>query len=362
MEEEATQVGGKLLGYGAYGCVFMPPLLCKGERRPLGQTVVSKIGVSEDLIKDLKKLNYIAENIPEADKYFIVSKDRQLCQPAERQIENPKEIEECYRGSDKLSSYTMTSLKMYRMNYGGQELDNRLSIGPSLNIWNFGKHILEGLTLLMVHGVVHADLHTSNIVVDNRGTPRAIDFGSALFIRNESDIKLPQLERLMHRNFGSIEDISRYYQEPPEVPLFNGFFKHLDTRTVMEGVFRYRPKLLVNLQALLGISKATVMNQVENYRKNTRFFERDPDLIQWFKHHWHTYDAWSIGYILMGIMVDLSRMGVDLDRHPKINKMKRALRGLLNFNCIERFNAARALAEWDSPANPIIVKYAKKWI
>ena len=359
---EDTQVGGKLLGYGAYGCVFMPPLLCKGERKPLGPSVVSKIGVGEDLSKDLSKLKFIAENIPEADKYFIVTKDRQLCTPAENQIETPREIDNCYGGADKLASYTLTSLKMYRMNYGGRELDSPNAIGTQTNIWQFGKHLLEGLTLLMVHGVIHADLHTSNIVVDSRSVPRIIDFGSALFMRNASDIKLPQLERLMHRNFAAIEDISRYYQEPPEVPLFNGFFKHIDTRTVMESVFRYRPKLLINLQALLGINKTTVMSQVEKYRRHTRFFERDPDLINWFKLHWHTYDAWSAGYILMGILVDLSKMGVDIDRNPKINNMKRALRGLLNFNCIDRFNAAKALAEWDSPTNPIIVKYAKKWI
>ncbi len=359
---EDTQVGGKLIGYGAYGCVFIPPLLCKGERRPLGTNIVSKIGVGEDLTKDLVKLKYLADKIPEADKYFIITKDKQLCQPAANQIEKPREIEECYRGADKLASYTLTSLRMYRMNYGGRELDSPNAIGSHTNVWQFGKHLLEGLTLLMVHGVIHADLHTSNIVVDNKNIPRIIDFGSALFMRNESDIKKSQLERLMHRNFGAIEDISRYYQEPPEVPLFNGFFKGIDTRTVMEAMFRYRPKLLVNLQALLGISKGTVMSQVERYRRQTRYFEQNPELVEWFKLHWHTYDAWSAGYILMGILVDMSKMGVDIDRNPKINNMKKALRGLLNFNCIDRFNAAQALAVWDSPENPIIVKYAKKWL
>ena len=79
MEE---QIGGKLLGLGAYGCAFMPPLLCKGESRSVGARVVGKLGREKDLQKDFLKLKYISENVPMASKYFTVTRDKRLCEPA----------------------------------------------------------------------------------------------------------------------------------------------------------------------------------------------------------------------------------------------------------------------------------------
>ncbi len=356
------QVGGKLLGLGAYGCAFMPPLLCKGETRPVGARVVGKLGRPKDLEKDYLKLKYISDNVPLASKYFTVTRDKALCEPAMKQIENPEEIRRCLREVDTIASYPLKDLRLLRMSYGGKPLDSVGSINRNTNFWKFGKHLLEGLTLLMVRGIVHADLHDGNLLVTSNGLPFIADFGNSYFVRDSKDIKINELEFLFRRNFDRMEQISRYTQEPPEVPLFNGFFGQIGIEEIVENIFKYRPKLVRNLLLLLGKTRTDIFKEINEYRANTQYFERDPNLVEWWKLHWHTYDIWSGGYILLNIMADMAKLGINFEGMSKYNDMKKALSGMLNFNCIKRLNAAQALAIWDSPNNNVIQRYAKKWL
>ena len=355
------QVGGKLLGHGVYGCAFMPPLLCRGEVRPRNRTFVTKLGRKEDLQGDFNKLKYLADTVPKAEEYFSVPKNKTLCQPAIKQLESKEEIERCLRETDAISSYQLQGLRILNMNFVGKTIRSDGAITSRTNIWKVGHHLLEGLTLLMVNGIVHGDLHSDNVAIDALGTVRILDFGNSIFMRSMRDIKERDLENIFSRPFESLEEMTRYNQEPPEVPLYNAFFNNQNLNSVVEGIFINRPKLVRNLQLVLGISRDAIKKQVREYRTNTAYFEDNPNLVEWWKHHWHTYDAWSGGYILLGLLMDLHTMGVKFDS-GRLNKMKEALRGLLNFNCIKRLNAAQALAIWDSPNNPIITKYAKSWI
>jgi len=365
--ETEDQEGGKLLGYGVSGCAFMPPLLCKGETKPKNKLLVTKIGVKADLMDDFAKLKYISDNVPLAETYFVITKDTKLCEPSKKQVEPQSSIDKCFAEADALSSYSLGSLRLLRMNYGGVPMRDPGAIGPQTNIWDFGKHLLEGLTLLMVNGIVHADLHSNNVVVKG-GLPRIIDFGNSFFMRTNRDMNRKlrgQLESYFHRPVYTLENATRYTQEPPEGPLFNGFFEGIPTNKILEGIFKYRNRFITNLHAILGITKGTIVKQITDYRSKTKYFERDPNLEEWWKLHWHTYDAWGAGYLLLSVIADLSIAGVDFERSSmykgKFNKMKEALRGLLNFNCIKRLDAAGALAIWDSPNNPILKKYAADW-
>ncbi len=360
-DSEYDQTGGKLLGHGVYGCAFMPPLLCRGETRHRNKTWVTKLGRREDLQGDFNKLKYLADTVPRAEDYFSIPKNKTLCQPAAQQLEDKEEIARCLRETDAISSYQLQGLRILNMNFVGKTIRSDGAITNRTNLWTSGKHLLEGLTLLMVNGIVHGDLHSDNVAIDPQGTIRIIDFGNAIFMRSMRDIKERDLENIFSRPFESLEEMTRYNQEPPEVPLYNAFFNNQNLNSVVDGIFMNRPKLIRNLQVVLGITKETVKNQVREYRSNTAYFEDNPNLVEWWKHHWHTYDAWSGGYILLGLLMDQHLMGVKFDA-GRLTKMKEALRGLLNFNCIKRFNAAKALAVWDSPSNPIIVKYAKKWL
>ena len=55
------QQGGKRLSEGAYGCIFTPPLICRGERSPRGGWKNGKLGKITD--KDDIKGELIAAKV-----------------------------------------------------------------------------------------------------------------------------------------------------------------------------------------------------------------------------------------------------------------------------------------------------------
>ncbi len=364
---EYLQTGGKLLGMGVDGCVFMPPLLCKGDTKAERGKLTGKLGLSEYIQPEYKIMKYITETIPHAEEYFKVLKGKQNpCKiaPLEDQIERPMELEMCFSESETVSAYDLGRLRMLTMSYGGEPLKAPGSITARTDYWAFGRHLLEGATLLMAYGVVHADLHSNNLLVKN-GLPIIFDFSSSYFVRSSRDIKERDLEHIFRRKVTSIDDISGRNQHPPEVVLFNGLFNNYSIKEDLESIFKERRPIINLMEIYLGVSKEDLINQINDYRKSTNYFERDPNIVEWWKHHWHTYDAYSIGYILLKLMLNMERIGVDLTAKygsVKMKKMKTALQGLLNFNCVKRFNAAQALAIWDSADNKIIKKHATKWL
>jgi hypothetical protein len=63
--------GGKLLAQGEYGCVFDPPLLCRGDKASNLSNNTHKVGklTTGDDIKNEILVARMFENRPEAKKY-----------------------------------------------------------------------------------------------------------------------------------------------------------------------------------------------------------------------------------------------------------------------------------------------------
>lgn len=367
MEDDYLQTGGKLLGMGVDGCVFMPPLLCKGDTKAPKGKLTGKLGLAEYIEPEYKVMKYITDTIPHADEYFKVLKGKKnpcSIAPIEDQPEKLTELETCFTESETVSLYDRRRLRLLTMSYGGEPLKAAGSISAKTDYWAFGRHLLEGATLLMAFGVVHADLHSNNVLVKD-GLPIIFDFSNSYFVRTAKDIKERDLENLFHRKIVSLDDISSRNQHPPEVVLFNGLFNKYTISDDLESIFKERRPIINLMEIYLGVSKQDLIDQIQEYRRSTQYFEREPDIVKWWKHHWHTYDAYSVGYILLKLMLNMERVGIDLEEKygvAKVRKMKEVLRGLLNFNCVKRLNAAQALAIWDEPKNNIIKKYAAKWL
>ena len=66
--------GGSAIASGSYGCVFKPPLKCKGENRP-DEKYVSKLMLNQHANEEIKELIHvksIINTLPEKNqKYFI---------------------------------------------------------------------------------------------------------------------------------------------------------------------------------------------------------------------------------------------------------------------------------------------------
>ena len=75
------QQGGRLLAQGHYGCIFDPPLICRGDKAPKGGWKKGKLGKLTE-ITDIKSEIMAAEvfkDKPAAKKYFILPELDTLC-------------------------------------------------------------------------------------------------------------------------------------------------------------------------------------------------------------------------------------------------------------------------------------------
>ena len=72
MERYGNIKGGKVIGVGAYGCVFQPPLPCKEGKQPTDD-MVSKLMDTEEANKEMDEIRKVTDRlgeIPNAGRYF----------------------------------------------------------------------------------------------------------------------------------------------------------------------------------------------------------------------------------------------------------------------------------------------------
>lgn len=169
------QVGGRLLGQGVYGCTFSPAPRCAGGRvfdRIGDLPAVGKI-TSEDSREELGVGRAIMA-LPLARNYFALPSES--CQP-ELPVRDP-DVNDCRvvtesEGSTKFSMLIMPAAGTQLIRYAEQ-------LGRLGNTYvDMFVHLLEGMVIYQNAGYVHNDIHMGNVLVDERGVARFIDFGLA---------------------------------------------------------------------------------------------------------------------------------------------------------------------------------------
>ncbi|KAF8504167.1 kinase-like domain-containing protein [Gautieria morchelliformis] len=85
---------------------------------------------------------------------------------------------------------TPIALKVLRRNRRTQDEVNE-SFQQEVAIWR-AKDIADGLAYMHGKGLVHGDLKSANVMIDEHGHARLIDFGLAHFINTHVDVDLPE--------------------------------------------------------------------------------------------------------------------------------------------------------------------------
>ena len=84
--------GGKIKGYGAFGCVFQPSLTCKDPNNTIiNKDYVSKLQNNEEGEKEMRIGKYIKKNLNNYEDYTIIPESK--CKPASTQKD--KDIKKC---------------------------------------------------------------------------------------------------------------------------------------------------------------------------------------------------------------------------------------------------------------------------
>jgi serine/threonine protein kinase len=370
MEDETlnriTLYGGSFVGAGVSGCVIRPPLLCKGQTKvPDGD--LAKIAKILEPNEAKHELAIAAElrKIPMSKNYFTYSDQKKACEPLpqEKQVDKDGRVRMDYQSGRcraVLEYASLSYFRMFTMPNSGEPYTKKKYNLQNFDFWDFGKHLLEGLSLLLVHGIVHLDLHSNNVVIDDYMVPRIIDWGSSTQGPFATEDELKQI--VIGRRFSL-----GYKQEPPEIPIFVAAYKGRPSiDTVIDEMFVARRDIVYDLQSVTGIDSRIVKEQLESFRNRTVFLERELNFVKWWKAHWHTYDIWGLGILLLKMLEQFEkRVRGFLDRPEYAEKKQKiisALRGMCNFNCFERLNAVQALAKWDGPNNHIIRRFGAKWL
>ena len=340
----ALRTGGKLLDKGGYGCIFVPPLVCK-DTRPSGKDDMNTI---DKLMKanDAKEEFTIGERVrrlPLWKNYFIVAD--MMCVPAPANQQKDKDIGKC----KVIDTKSLEGYRLLRMRFGGQPLDlYRMNIYAH-KFGDFAKHIIEAGALLSLFGIVHRDLHFGNILVDSENVPRIIDYNLSI------DVQRPVVRGNLLHTFSV-----NYIQEPPDYCLINGLIQGMDGYDTIEKIVNER-QILGKLVSVLGIGKAEMREQLVDFYGKSKLIQNN-DIEGWFRTYWDKIDSWSIGVILTKILSGL--MLWPQFRKGELPTLQQTLipvlREMCNFDPSRRINCVVALAKLD-PQNFIVKKFGREW-
>jgi len=286
------QSGGRLLGQGVYGCTFEPAPRCAGGKvfKTIGDLpAVGKI-TSEDSAAELA-IGKAIMALPLASSYFALPSAG--CTPS-LPVNDP-DVKDCRVITE---SGEGTKFSMLLMPTAGEQLIKYAANMSRLaeNYKRIFTHLLEGAVIYQDAGYVHNDIHMGNVLVDDKGVARYIDFGLAFRV---SDVKA-----WGDSNLGT-QFRPQYIWQAPEVHawrmVLNGVrvvdgvrqLKEVNPEyTVMEHHFPTRKLALTALADLLTTSKLVAKRDggafVREYGK--RFDSWRIGLCMWF--FWNDMLQW----------------------------------------------------------------------
>ena len=342
-----VQAGGKLIGQGAYGCIFSPPLTCRGETKPRRGWKTKKLGKMTEIsdIKNEITASKVLGRFPDAKNYCILPEIDTLCKPAPMSQQREKDLKDC----EALEKYGTESMMEYELDFGGKTLKTRIQMTDfttTFPFFRFMGDMLEIGAFLVLHGCIHNDLHGNNIVMKNDFRPRLIDFGRSYIY---SSINKATVEELT-----GVQYDAGLGQIPPEITAHHGIHNGIPFKTILADIYTKKPGLLA-AERVLGLSRREQLADFRDFWLTSKSIH-DDDWVTFYKLYWPVVDSWSIGHNLVGILkrLLLSRKFVESDEWiKKQGVIKDVLKGLLQASPKKRLDAVEALAIYD-PMNDVV--------
>lgn len=338
--ETSLQYGGRLLGTGVHGCTFDPAPRCAGGsvfQKVHGVPAVGK--VTNDYVEDELSIGRSLMRLPLGPQYFALP--TQHCTPA--LPVKDKDAGECDILGEEENQKRLTVLAMP---YAGMELLKWIPNNPLRAAENYERmfiHLLEGILLYQEKGIVHNDIHMGNIMVDEMGVARYIDFGLAYYAKQAVDLETANLgSRFRPQYVFQAPEIHAWRMMINKVPLIDGMRQLYDVNPEYGRMEHQFPKRLPAMAALEGLMNHNDAFRTENFAAFIRTF-------------WNKIDAWRIG-LCMWLLWD------DLLHWPWIKKsdlwkrrdvIRQVLGGLTEFDVRKRMTVSDALRVLD-PKNRML--------
>ena len=197
-KKEFLGLGGAAIAAGGFGCIFLPPLKCKGEERPTGK-VVSKLLTTTNATKEFNEAKEIQSIIKDKlgeivyGKYFIFPEKK--CEVEKLEKEDLKNFNEKCKNLTRNGVYdhninlNLSEVRILELTNGGSDLDTTISTMKTDDEFKrFSTSLLQLLTEAIVPmnrvGVLHFDIKAPNILIDDDYQMRLIDWGLSIVAKN----------------------------------------------------------------------------------------------------------------------------------------------------------------------------------
>ena len=343
-------IGGKLLDTGTYSCVFEPKLYCKGERPSRYATrhgtvrshgrMISKL-MTRDEAETEWEISERIRNIPMWKNYYSVSET--MCELGSKQTD--KDI---YTKCKMIKNIPANQLRVLQMPYAGKPIYN-YPITSAFDLQKFMIHVIESGALLQVSKIVHFDLHSGNILVDDHTVPRIIDFNLSMMANGP--VPESQLSYRFSRNF-------HLTQQPPDYTAVIGINQDKDMHTISNAI--EKKQIIQDIRSFLHIPPSVMISDISNMIRTNTYIKRG-DIVGWFQRYWKVIDSWAIGtYFIEFLRKHMMTPHIHDQYKKNFSKIKHVLQKLCAIHPDARWNCMEALA-YLHPNSIIIKKYGQQW-
>ena len=338
------QEGGDILGRGSYGCVFMPPLACKEEvpHDPRQGTPIDKL-TTRSIASHEMDISRRIHKLPLWKHYFIVPES--VCEPAPASQQADKSFRDCKH----VDPTHLERYRLLRMRYGGTPLSSHRMNFAKHSFYDFALHLIEAGAILTLFGIIHMDIHGSNVVVNKENVPRIIDFNLSVDI-NQKGILLSK----------------EYMPELTQISPDNSLVKAIGNQRGAEAIHDIltSKRNIQILSSVLGVSVKEQKNQLVQFYKGSKVIQRG-DIQKWFSHYWRVQDSWAIGFLLTTLLSEMSRWPsfAQSDYASYSDRMLPVLRKMCALSPRKRFDCVQALQALE-PTHYLFRTYprTKEWL
>ena len=197
-EKNIFNLGGAAIASGGFGCVFLPPLKCKGVERPTGK-VVSKLLTTknaEDEFNEAKDIQTMLKTNLSQDIYnrFFIFPEKK-CEPDALTKDDLVNFENKCTNLTKIGITSGTinkkldSVRIIELTNGGYDLKKTIKdMKTTQDLSKMNSAIIELLKNAIIPmnrlGILHFDLKSPNILVGDNYQLRLIDWGLSVISKN----------------------------------------------------------------------------------------------------------------------------------------------------------------------------------
>ena len=225
------------------------------------------------------------QTLPLWKNYYLIAES--MCVPAPAR----QQVDPSFKDCKLVDPGHLERYRLLRMSYGGRPLSSYRMDFVKHSFYEFAKHLIEAGAILTLFGIIHMDLHGSNVVVDDLNVPRIIDFNLAIDVKNADS-------HLSHSYMPELSQISPDNSLVKAPPSLRG-------NSAIQDILKTKRNIQV-LSTVLGISPREQQRQLVQFYRISKAVQQS-DVKKWFAHYWRVQDSWAIGFLLTTLLSEMSR-------------------------------------------------------